>query len=189
VPTFKSYYDLEKIKEVCLSLDDSPSILVIGAGQGAEAIVCSRYTKDAYILAIDTWKQKFKGSVNGVYSENELITFRENCKYFRANVDYLVASVEDDDLFNKIHFKEWDLIYYDALDGWDDWEVPVVEKLLPAMWRMVKDGGVMMGDDYYIDPPRPHGKHMMQPIIDKFCADNDLQREVYRDRRYWIIWK
>lgn len=191
VPTFKRYRCLQKIKEVCLILEDAPRILIIGAGQGAEAIVCDRYTHGAYILAVDHWKQEFMGVYSNVHSKNEKSSFIANCQRYGADVDSVELNLARGKEFFESSYinQKWDFIYYDAMDGWEDWQVPVVLGYLESLWPLLNSGGAMMGDDYYMTPPKKHGRQMMRPIVDEFCKKKNLDLEAHVDRNYWLVWK
>lgn len=188
VPTYKRFHSVAAIINICKTLPDKAKILVIGCGAGAEYITFNKYTSNAKVTAVDNWKEKFKNKtlirVHGL--ENTEDNFKDNCNKFKVPVNSINADITNVDKFFNLIDNNYDLIYYDALDGDEPEYNATIKEILLVLYERLNDKGILMGDDYYLFMP----DRKLTPIVDS------LEKQVEYDINYqnnhnfhWIIRK
>lgn len=188
IPTYKRFHSIAAIINICKLLPDNAKILVIGCGAGAEYITFYKYTNNALVTAVDNWKEKFKNkTLIKVHDlENTEDNFKVNCSKFNVPVNSLNIDITNVGLFFNLIDNNYDLIYYDALDGDEPEYNNLIRTVLQGLYERLNSNGILMGDDYYFFEL----DRKLTPIVDS------LQRHVEYDIGYknnhnfhWIIRK
>lgn len=191
VSTYKSKDALVKIKEVAESLKENSRILVLGAGQGAEAIVFKKFCPSSSVTVVDRWSGegwRDNGKLNH-WSENSQSNFLCCCE--KLNVE--IYETHCFDVFKSDRINDlkgpWDLIYYDCNDNTDGNEFNMITAMLENLWKKINVGGILMGDDYVFN--RPDFK--MTPVVDEFIMNIGERFQFDSDKRntsfYWMVKK
>lgn len=181
------------LKENLLSLikHKSPIIIEVGTWKGASAIEMAKHFKsngqNPTIFCVDTWN----GS--GFHKENDFWHKQLKCKHGYPQIYYQFLS-------NVVHFgmqenivpvplNTWDaarflkdlgivadICYVDACHEYED-----VKKDIEIYYKMVKNDGILFGDDY--DP----GWLGVVRAVNEFIAENNLANKFKLIESQWII--
>ncbi|CAB5221594.1 hypothetical protein UFOVP247_208 [uncultured Caudovirales phage] len=191
VTTGRPHSTLRKIVDVCSTLVN-PRVLMMGVGQGAEAIVVNKLVKNAKVTVVDDWRFSFlvtgTPGLNRYTVENTRSNYDLNLKTF--NIDN-IESIEGN-LFTKSVFKlidrEWDFIYYDISNGEHANDRDFFLSNIRRLWDKMSDNGILMGGSsyYFIDIYRK-----LTPIVDEFADEVDriVEFDITSQNQYWIIRK
>ena len=189
VPTYKDYESLQKIGEVASKLKLHSKVLILGPGQGAEAILIKKRCPTCSIVVVDKWNEWVDSGLLNTFALNQLDGFVKNCNEFDVHIDQVIT----DDVFKSKVLStlenDWDFIYYDCRDNKQGNEFEVIMNMLKYLWGMLKTEGILMGDDYRFTLP----DFAMAPIVDTFFNETedaiDFNCNTKGETLYWVIRK
>lgn len=165
-------------------------VLILGPGQGAETIVIKKLCETCTVLAIDKWDTwKDDGYLNIYTAENNRESYVKYCRLFDAEPDRVL----DADVFKSNVIDEigtgWDFIYYDCRDNLTGQEFDIIKDMLNRLWKMLNDGGYLMGDDFFMDKP----DFKMTPIVESFFYETsnatDFNFNNKGESLHWMVKK
>lgn len=174
-------------------------ILEIGSWKGQSAINMAKSSKeldlDVKIVCVDTWL----GSIDFINSESRLDEARDTYPLFgypqiyyqflsnviNAGVEEIVIPFPQTSSIACRWFEErnilFDLIY---IDGSNDYRDVLLD--IESSWAILKNGGVIFGDDYnhsfFVD---------IKKAVDDFCKKYNQKHnfETYDNNLFWLIKK
>lgn len=189
VPTYKDYDSLIKIAQEASKLKIKSKVLILGPGQGAEAIVIKKMCPSCSITVVDKWNEWIDRGLMNTFGLNLCDSFIGYCEVFNVNIEQVIT----DDVFKSEVLsglgKDWDFIYYDCRDNKQGDEYKVIMNMLKHLWSMLNDRGLLMGDDYRCTKP----DFAMAPIVNSFFYDTedaiDFDFNGKGESLYWIVRK
>lgn len=189
VPTYKDYDSLVKIAHEGSKLKPKSKVLILGPGQGAEAIVIKKMCPSCRITVIDKWNEWIDRGLMNTFGLNQCDSFIRYCEEFNVDIERVIT----DDVFKSEVLsrlgKDWDFIYYDCRDNKQGDEYKVIMSMLQYLWSMLNDKGALMGDDYRCTKP----DFAMAPIVNAFFYETenaiDFDFNNKGESLYWIVRK
>lgn len=188
VASFKTWDHVLLFFNLSKFMEPNCKILIVGSGQGFEALCFNLFLPNSQIDLIDNWSEPNLHRNNEFYRnrhiDNTKENFLKNCNLFNVNFNIIECdfhNIED----RKIKIKDkYDIIYYNVLANTQPSHKDIINGSLNFLWDILNNEGILFGGGgYFVD----RKDFRMTPLIDQFCIDKNIEIQYYK--RNWILEK